>query len=174
MELLVVIAIIWIIVVSLSKINFNPQIDNQNSEMFANSIYTSIEDVRNKSLLWKWVWSWSLLSFPEKFVVTVNTINSSNNWSISWSYLSGWIKYQLSDFLVDFINQNSLIKTLTCKNIDLTNSSTWATIDLEYNKWNLTLSWCSINQKILEIETSYKWFNKTIKINSTTWVMEKY
>ncbi len=170
-ELIVIIAIIWILAVWASRINFNPQIDKQNSELFTNNIFTSIESVRNNSLLWKWVLSWSLLVHPEKWIINIST---NNSWSISSKYLNNWVEKNLDDFSVSFINSFANINKLTCKNLDWTNSSIGTNIDLEFS-WNeLSLSWCnSPEQRVLEITTKYKNFENIININSTTWLIQK-
>lgn len=171
-ELIVIIAIIWILAVWASRINFNPQIDKQNSELFINNIFTSIESVRNNSLLWKWVLSWSILVHPEKWIVSVST---NNSWSINSKIKNGATTTINTDFSVNFINSFANIKELTCKNLDWTNSSSWITnIDLEFS-WNeLSLSWCnSPEQRVLEITTKYKNFENIININSTTWLIQK-
>lgn len=170
-ELIVIIAIIWILAVWASRINFNPQIDKQNSELFTNNIFTSIESVRNNSLLWKWVLSWSLLVHPEKWIVSIST---NNNWSINSKIKNGSTITTNNDFSVNFVNSFANIKELTCKNLDWTNSSTGTNIDLEFS-WNeLSLSWCnSPEQRVLEITTKYKNFENIININSTTWLIQK-
>lgn len=170
-ELIVIIAIIWILAVWASRINFNPQIDKQNSELFTNNIFTSIESVRNNSLLWKWIWSWTILEHPEKWIINIST---TDNWSINSKYLNNWVEKNLDDFSVDFVNNFSKIKELTCKNLDWTNSSISTNIDLEFS-WNeLSLSWCnSPEQRVLEITTKYKNFENIININSTTWLIQK-
>ncbi len=178
MEVLIVIAIIWILAVWASRINFNPQIDKQNSEMFANNVFTSIESIRNNTLLWKWVGTWELLTYPEEWRVSISKEKiGSNTGSINAMYLSGVTSYTVNDFHVDFINQNSQIKELTCKTLE--KNTSWNhqnNVDIIFKGNTLTLSGCtsSDSARILEITTEYKWFEKTIKINSTTWLMEKY
>lgn len=171
-ELLVVITIIWILIVWASNINFNPQIDRQNAEMFSNNIFTSIETIRNNSLLGKWVWSGSIMTHPEKW--TVN-ITSNGTGSISANYTSG-TTFPVSTFSVDFINQHGRIAGLSCETIDGASTSTGNSVAIDFT-WN-TLSftgntWCSSDKKILKIKTQYKTFEKTIKINSITWLIEK-
>lgn len=168
-ELLVVIAIIWIVVTWLSRVSFNKQLDNQKAQAFSNSIYNNIENIRNTTLIWKWFWSGATFFYPEKIILNINTLNNT----ISWSYLKSWIIYNLPNFLVEFPDKYAFIEKLTFKNLDETNSSNWQSIWIEF-VWNtINFSWANINQKILEIETNYKWFKNIIKINSTTWVMEK-
>ncbi len=171
LELMVVVAIIWILAIWASNIQFNPQIDKQNSLLFSNDIFTNIEKVRNNALFWKWVWSWSTLTYPEKWIINLDT-----NWngSISAKYSSWWTIYNYNDFRVDFLNQNSKISQLKCLSIDNLNSETWSYVDIEISKNNITLSWCSSpNDKILEITTNYKAFTNTIKLNTVSWLLEK-
>jgi len=171
-ELVVVITLIGILIVWASNINFNPQIDRQNAEMFTNNVFTNIETIRNNSLLGKWIWSWAILTHPKKW--TVN-INSNATGSIYATYTSGSIR-PVESFSVDFINQYSKIAELKCESIDGVNSSTGNSIQIDFS-WN-TLSftgntWCTSDKKILKIKTQYKNFDKTIKINSITWLIEK-
>lgn len=176
MELLVVIAIIWILILWASRVNFNPQIDKQNSEMFANNIFTNIENIRNNALLWRWVWSGTTFTHPEKWVVTISTLpNGTQSGSVKVWYFSWGTNHNYSDFFIDFINQNSQIALLTCKDIEWNEQSPAINnIDIEFS-WNTTtLSGCTQQHKILEIQTKYKTFEKTIKINSTTGLIEKF
>ncbi|MBW7954811.1 prepilin-type N-terminal cleavage/methylation domain-containing protein [Candidatus Gracilibacteria bacterium] len=169
MELLIVIAIIGIVVTGLSRVSFNKQIDNQKAQAFSNSIYTNIETTRNIALLGKGFGSGATFFYPEKIILNINTINNT----ISGSYLKSGITYNLPNFLVEFPDKHALIKKLTFKNLDETNSSTGQAVGIEFIGNTITLSGASINQKILEIETDYKGFKNIIKINSTTGVMEK-
>lgn len=171
-ELIVVISMISIIWIAAWKINFNKLIDNQNSLMFSNDIYSNIEKVRNNSLLWKWVSSWTLIQYPEKWLVKIWTWWT--NWTISWFFSTWWILTNYNEFKVNFINANAKINKLTCYNITKNNPNTKSNIDIEMI-WNtITLSWCTTpDNKILDIETNYKWFKKVIRINTINWVIEK-
>lgn len=168
-ELLVVIAIIGIIAVWASRIDLNPQIDKQNFDMFTNNIFTSIEWVRNNALLGKWLGTWAIFTHPEKWIIQ---ISSDGTGSIQARYQSGTSILPLGDFRVDFINQNSKIAELKCESID-GSSQTGSFIDIEFSRNTLSLSGCSSQEKILKIKTEYKNFNKTIQINSITWLIEK-
>lgn len=168
-ELLVVIAIIGIIVVWASRIDFNPQIDKQNFDMFTNNVFTSIETVRNNALLGKWVGSGSIFTHPEKWVIKLSSVWTG---SIQAEYQSGTNIYPLWDFRVDFVNQNTKISELRCKSIDGP-SLTGSLIDIEISGKTMSFSGCSNDQKILQIKTEYKNFHKVIEVNSITWLIEK-
>lgn len=168
-ELLVVIAIIGIIVVGSSRIDFNPQIDKQNFDMFTNNVFTSIEGVRNNALLGKWVGSGSIFTHPEKWIIKLSSIWTG---SVQAEYQSGSNIYPLWDFRVDFLNQNAKISELRCESID-GYTSTGSVIDIELSGKTMSLSGCSSEQKILKIKTEYKNFHKIIQVNSITWLIEK-
>ncbi len=170
-ELLVVIAIIWILMIWASNVNFTSQIDKQNSEMFTNNIFTSIESLRNNSLLWKWIWSGAILSYPNAW-----NIHISSEWtgSVQGTYTSWSSLVPINDFSVNFINELTKISELKCETIDGSNTYIATKIDIIFSWNNTSFSWCdNSQQKILKINTSYKNFNKTIKINSITWLIEK-
>lgn len=166
-EILVVISIIWILVVWYNKINFNPQIDKQNSLLFLNNIFTTIEKIRNDSLIWKWVWT--DLIYPEKWIISLSTTGNLNISYLSWTTT---IPYE--DFNIDYINNSAYISKLKCFSIDKNFSTTTSNVDIEITWSNLSLSWCSSpNYKILEITTKYKNFENIIRLNTVSWVLEK-
>jgi len=167
-ELLVVISVIWIVIFWASKINFNPQIDKQNSLLFLNNIFTTIEKIRNDSLFGKWVWT--NLSYPDKWIISL-----ARHRNLNISYLSWTNNIPYTDFHINYLNNLASIEKLTCKTLDNSLSSTTNNIEIEITWSNLTLSWCtSPNQKILEITTKYKNFENIIKLNTVSWVIEKF
>ena len=171
-ELVAVMALIGILILWASNINFNPQIDKQNAEMFTNNVFTNIETIRNNSLLGKWIWSWAVLTHPEKWTVH---INSNATGSIHATYTNGSV-FPVETFYVNFINQFSKISDLSCESIDGVNTSTGNSIQIDFTGNTLSFTgntWCNSDKKILKIKTQYKNFNKTIKINSITWLIEK-
>ena len=87
-ELTVVIAIFWIIIVWLSRINYNTNINKQKFEDFNNQIVTNIETVRNNAINWKWVLSWTTLINPNKFNINLNLNNMTSWYDSSYNNLS--------------------------------------------------------------------------------------
>lgn len=170
-ELMITIAVISIIWIVALKLNFNNLIDNQKSLMFSNDIYSNIEKVRNNALLWKWVWSWTFI-YPDKWVIKVWTWWT--NWTITWHFYTWWVLQNYDEFKVNFIDENSKISKLTCYDITKSNPNNITNIDIEIIWNSISLSWCSNpNNKILDIETSYKNFKKIVRINTITWIIEK-
>lgn len=171
MELIVVIAIIWVLTIWASRISFNSQIDNQNLEMFTNSIFSNIETIRNNSLLWKWMWTWTTMIYPEKWVVN---ISKTWSWKIENFYQSWWISYNYKEININFINDFSKISEIKCRDINWNWYEIINNIDIEFSGKNITLSWCTYpNDKLLELTTNYKSFSKTIKLSKVTWLIEK-
>lgn len=170
-EIIVVIAIIWVLIVWASRINFNPQIDKQNSDMFTNNIFSNIETIRNNSLLWKWMWSWVKMFYPEKWVVN---ISKTWSWKIENFYQSWWISYNYKEININFINDFWKISEIKCRDINWNWYEIINNIDIEFSGKNITLSWCTYpNDKLLELTTNYKSFSKTIKLSKVTWLIEK-
>jgi prepilin-type N-terminal cleavage/methylation domain-containing protein len=170
-ELLVTITIIWILAFWASQINFNRLSDKQKSLILSNDVFSSIESVRNNSLLWKWILTW--LTTPEKSIINLQTDWS---WSIKINYFS-WVLSttpMLSQTWITFWNFSSLSKII-CNTSDLSDSGSVANLDLVIEWSSLSLSWCttSTSWTILDIKTKYKTFEETIRINSISWIMEK-
>lgn len=175
-ELIVVISLLAIITIASTKMNFNKNIEKQNSLMFANEIHSNIEMIRNNSLLWKWVSDGIDIIHPTKWNIHISTwiVNTWNHWIIKWQYSTGWTFAKYNDFEVKFIDTHSYISKLTCYDINKTTSSTQNNIDIEVIGSTLSFSWCTApNNKILEIQSEYKSFRKKIRLNSLNGVIEK-
>ena len=166
-ELLVVIAIIMVITIWLSRMNYNPQINNQKFLEFNNQITSNIEALRNNALIWKWVWL--NLDTPNSWLIEIST------WALSTSYYSWATKVWYKLYDVNFNNLNQ-IKNFEC------NTITWATLSTTTSKVEILINWNTIdltwacnqaNAKILEINTQSSSFSWTIKLNTVTWIVEK-
>lgn len=167
-ELLVWISIIGIILLGTSNINFNSSTNRQKLEIFNNHISAEIERVRNNALIWKWVWV--SLTVPEEWKIDFST---NNSWTIITSYLS-WTWIQDKNF--NFTEWRTL-SNIKCIELNwaseyiLPSTETW-TIIFEWWSYNLGPDCWTYNSK-LEIETSYKWLNKTVNFDTVNWLIKK-
>lgn len=171
-ELLIVITIIVILFIASNRVNLNPQIDNQKSREFTNQVQTTIESIRNASLLWKWMWA-DLIQPSEWFISLSNLPTGTNTWSLNVKYLSGWNLENFSSLLFPIHTE---IKELSCYEIWKTNSETKNEIDLRILWSTLSLSWCTNSWAILDITTWYKNnpnFDRVIEINTVSWLIQR-
>lgn len=165
-ELLVWITIIWILALWVSQINFNTISDKQRAETYLSKIKTSIETVKNNSLIWKWIWT--DLIVPEKWKIDLKS------WSghLVTSYFSWtWINYSSYSYTPE--NNLYTIKSIECAKLDWTSdtvSETWSIV-ISWSK--LSLNWCPDDSyKILRINSNYKQFENTFEINTVSWIIE--
>lgn len=169
-ELVLVIAIIWILAIWVSQISFTSLSDKENLEKFTNKIISNFEEVRNYSLIWKWIWT--NLDNPIKWKIE---ISNSWSWNISSYYLTWatWEKYNENIFWNYYE-----IKEIKCSNLDYTSSWTiaWTWI-IEISWSQLTLTWaCNdilvSNPKKIITKISYKNnFENTLEINTVNWLI---
>lgn len=170
-ELMTVIAIIWILIFWASQINYKPQIDNQNAQLFLNRIYSNIETIRNNALLGKWFLYWGIMIHPSEWVIKIDT-----SWSgtIEWYYMSGSTQTLFDDFKTSFVNNTSIIRELRCRNPKRTLFSTGTHIDISIQGSTMTLSWCnSSHTAILDIKLKHANVFKTIRLNTLSGLIEK-
>lgn len=189
-ELLVVMAIVWIISLWASNINFNYQLNKQNSIRFTNSILTNIEWVRNDALFGRWVlnsWTPPSIVHPENW--TINIVKSTwigDIWNINAKYYTtdpdnpdNLIENNLWSFEVDFISKNNAkIENIYC------DIASWTNIKDSLNAINIKFIWDKItlidddwnceNKSILEIEAKYAGYSNVIKLNTITGTIETY
>jgi len=164
-EILVVIAIIWILIFWVSNIDFGNTSDKQRLESFYYKVKSEIETIKNNSLVWKWIWI--SLIVPKEWKIDFSS--GANTIPTYYSWVT-WINY-------NHIKVENLykIKSIICSNLDWT--STW---NLSWNTWsviiswlNISLSWCTdLNYKSLKITTWYKELEKTLEINTVSWVLK--
>lgn len=170
-EILVAITVISILAVWAARINFNRLSDKQRSLILSNQVYSNIESIRNNSLLWKWVWT--LLTTPKKTIINIKT---SNSWSINTNHYSTTLSTSpfMSESWTTFWSFSSL-SDLICYNSDLSESWSINNIDIIIKWSTLSLSWCTLSSSgtILDIQTKFKNFQETIRIDAISWIMEK-
>lgn len=171
-EIIVVIWLIGLLVFFTKDIWFSRSTNKQQSLFFSNEVYTNIEVVRNNSLLWKWVLNGWSLTYPNKWIIHLET--NTGTWKILWYYTTGWPLLPHNDFTVKWIDSHSKISKLTCFDIAWANPNVVSSAQIEF-VWNtVSLSWCtSPNNKILDIETTYKEFSRIIRVNTVSWLIEK-
>ena len=74
-ELLVWIVIVIIIILWITKVDFNKIWDKQRLDKKVIQIISQIETIRNNSLLWKWIWV--NLDVPEKYKIDNVELNEN-------------------------------------------------------------------------------------------------
>lgn len=166
-ELLVVIAVIWVLALGISNISFSQSIDKQKSNQFNNDVYNLISDIKNHSLLWKWIWTDLIIADAWK----INISNETSSWTITTKYLSWTNRENYNTFYVEVFQS---IEEIKCYDIGWTTNIELNTVDI-YLTWSeLWLSWCNDSNRVIEFKTKFKKFEKWIKLNSVSWVIETY
>jgi len=166
-ELLVGISIITILVLWWSNIAYRNISDKQKLEIFNNRIIWEIEEVRNNSMIWKWIWT--NLTVPPEWKIEF----SRNSWwkiitSYSWAT---WTEYKNIE-MDNFIN----ISSISCKNIswttqNLTATQTWTII---FKWWKYSLWWnCPSTYSNITIQTYSKWFYNNVAFDTISWLIKK-
>ena len=172
-ELMVVISIIAILILGSNFLNFRNTSNKQELDIKAIRIASQIEEIRNNSLLWKWIWT--NLVVPTKY-----RIDFSNSWSwiikaqyFSWSYID-----YIFDKKISFSDNFESISEIKCLELNKNpiNSFSWTTIWTWtiFIEWaNMSLSWnCAPTAKILELTLKRKSDTKKIQINTLNWLIE--
>ena len=172
-ELMVVIAIIAILILGSNFLNFNKVSNKQKLDTKTIRIVSQIEEIRNNSLLWKWIWT--ELVVPEKYKIDFST---SWSWVIKAQYFSwSYIDYNF-DKEISFSNNFDSISEIKCLELNKNpiNSFSWTTIWTWtiFIEWsNMSLSWsCDSTTKILELTIKRKADTKKIQINTLNWLIE--
>ena len=172
-ELMVVIAIIAILILGSNFLSFKNISNKQELETKIIRIVSQIEEIRNNSLLWKWIWT--ELVVPEKYKIDFST---SWSWVIKAQYFSwSYIDYNF-DKEISFSNNFDSISEIKCLELDknIIDSFSWTTIWTWtiFIKWaNMSLSWsCDSTTKILELTIKRKANTKKIQINTLNWLIE--
>lgn len=170
-ELLVWITIISLITLWITKLYSSDIPDRQKLDLFTNKVIWIFDTVKNYSLVWKWIWL--NLDTPKYFEIEL-----SNTWDYLKTYYSTWWTskiYYTQMSLFPFWEHFS-IYSLRCNNLTLNDPSNPIndTIFIKYEWWNISLSWCTNSyQKIIDFEFYYKWFKKSLRLNSISWVLEQ-
>ncbi len=164
LELMVVIALIWIMALSISKLNFNSLSDRQRIDWFFYKIKTDIETTQNNAFIWK------AIKLPDDSIIVPKKwkIDFNNSWS--WKIISKYLSWSTEYIYSEIIPKKHYKIEIFNKNNPIDDTET-GSILIEW--WNLTLSWITTTNKILEIKTSYKNFSKTFTINTISWVIEE-
>lgn len=179
-ELLVGIIIVIIIILWISKIDFNKIWDKQELDKKIIQIISQIETIRNNSLLWKWIWT--NLNVPEKYEVHFwNTWS----WNIKIYYNTWWTDTEyILDKKITFWNNYEYISKLNCMKAntardivqdedsdDDIKNWTWIII---FNWWNVSLSWACDDPlaKVFQVEVTKKTFKRKFQINTINWLIE--
>lgn len=166
-ELMVWISIIWIVSFWIFNLYWNQTSDKQKLNIFTNKIIWKIDTAKNYSLVWKWIWI--NLDTPKYFKVEFST------WNYLKTYYNTWTTDNIFNELsiLNFENFYEL-KSIKCKNIDLSNISETNLVSVSYEWTNITLSWCTDSyQKVVDLELFYKWFSNTLRLNAVSWVLQK-
>jgi len=172
-ELLVWITIISVLIVWVTKIDFNRLSQKQRLEIFINKVKTNFEITRNNFLSWKWIWA--NLEVPDSWRIEYSKVNS---WTIVTTH-SGTTITESS--YIDFVVGSS-ITSIKCwwlneveSNFDeLEDTWTWI-ITFKWWKITLTRDWdlnCDSTDKILQIWIKHYSNTWTIKINTLNWLVE--
>ena len=167
LELMVWIAIISIISLWISNLYWSNIPDKQRLDIFTNKVISIIDSVKNYALVWKWIWQY--IETPKYYKIDISTGSYLRTYYNTW--IIDTLFYPLS---IDTFTSSYSIKSITCKNLDLTNLSTTNAISIFYEWSTISLSWCIDNyQKIVDIELFFKWFTNIIRLNSISWVLEE-
>jgi hypothetical protein len=166
-ELIVWISIIWFISLWISRLYWSNIPDRQRLDIFTNKIVWVVDSVKNYSLVWKWIWV--DLVTPQYFKIEISTGSYIKTYYNTW-----FTDILFSALSIDNFGEYYKINNIVCKNLDLTNTSSTNNIKISYQWSNISLSWCIDNyQKIVDIELFYKWFEKTLRLNTINWVLEE-
>ncbi len=166
-EILVWITLITIIFLSLSRINLKNIWEAQKIWIMINKIKSNIETVINNSLTWKAINS--SLYVPKIWDIKIS--KNDNSWWWTWSVISyflSWATYKIYSWTTLKLPKFYEINKITCKDLNWSNINEKNIVDLLINNWEITLSWCTNTNKLLNIEVKYKNFKKNIYINSVT------
>jgi len=166
-ELIVWISIIWFVSLWITRLYWSNIPDRQRLDIFSNKIVWIIDSVKNYSLVWKWI-GIDLIT-PKYFKIEISTGSYLKTYYNTWSTDNLFDPLSISNF-GEYYN----IKNISCKNLDLSNVISTNTVQISYEWSNITLSWCNDNlQKIVDIQLFYKWFDKILRLNAISWVLEE-
>ncbi len=160
-ELLVVIAIIWVMALAVTRIDFNRISDSQKLDLFTNEVVSKLETIRNNALIGKWVGI--NVETPDLWEIDINDNEMVSKYD-------GVIS---DDYSISFIPWYT-ITPIECSPLDESTVETvsWvATISITGRDLEIS-SGCSDTNKILTLTPSYKSFQKVIRINTVSWLIE--
>lgn len=167
-ELLVVIWLIIILWVTISSLNFNKLTNIQRAEMFSNKIITQIENVRDNSLVWKWISDQNSLNWFAKV----------ERWDI---LIEKWTSTQKSSFKI-FIYENDIDKKelskIEIENVEkienLVCEREWEkdSVNIAFVWWKTSIEECANSSKI-NIFTSYNSEKSQIEFDVVSWLVKR-
>lgn len=167
-ELVVWMTIIWLLGIWITSFNFNRLSSNQEVDIEMIKINWILDEVKNNSLIWKWIWI--DLQTPSDWEIFIE--NSSSSWSINAIYtISTWTGLLTSWEAKDTFE----ISNIRCQRLSPDNSfdSPTNNASLIFTWSDILLSWCSDNTYKKLNFTFWRWpQTRNISINSVTWVIE--
>ena len=166
-ELTVTVAVLAILLLSIKSINFSRLNWIQKLEIFTNKIIANYENIRNDSLIWKWLWS--DFDIPKEWKIEYSL---NNNWEIITNYKDDsdvWNNYWNIKFEKDF-----KMTKINCKKLDWTSQTpSPSQASIVFNWSNLSLSGsCDDDTRILELIIENSTNNSTLNINTINWLIE--
>ena len=166
-ELMVWIAILSILWFWIAQLNFERLSQSQQLDIEIVKITNILEETRNNSLIWKWVWV--NLDTPDNWSVIIDS-------SVNGSIESRWTIASVPESFDTWnAGNNFSITNLRCQAFDGTNDlSTSSSVSINYIWPDLDLVGCSSNDfKRLVFDYGIWNTSKEISINAVTWVIEK-
>lgn len=172
LELMVVIALIWVIIIWISKLNFNSLSDKQRLDWFFYKIKTNIETTRNNVLIWKEIKDWANTIVSNKWKIVINNFGSGT----LKTYYHNWTNYiAYSD--KDITPEKHYSISAKCEKLDNSSEELLTAVwNIIIEWWNLSFTWwwsCGLTRKILRIEVKYRDKIKNFTINTISWVIEE-
>lgn len=168
MEVLTVISILSIIALWASRLDFNRLSQTQKIQIELGKIISTFEEVRNNSLIGRWVGS--QLITPSQWQITIENTNSSG--SITAEYLSGTSLEPYTSWESPFPFS---ISDMKCSNLDTSSQVFTSSGVLVFEWWNISLEWCSSIDKAKILEFTY-WVGSNTKrlyINTLSWIVQQ-
>lgn len=156
-ELMVIIALIAIVYLWMTWINFNKLSNEQKSEIFANKIISILEEQRDNSLTWKWIYDSVNSKFIEvsKRSVEISTwenfeIISKADWTQTWKVTK---------------SEKQKIEKISCWTSDIP----WNAI-INFENEKISFNNCKEN---LKIQVDFNWAKNEVEIDKISWLIKK-
>lgn len=160
-ELLVWIVLFVLIALSVANMNFWKHLDVKKADQYSNRIYSEIEQIRNNSVLWKWVWVTNIFPENRKIELDSNELirtyyNGSSDINIS--------TYTFENFL--------FIENAQCTNLSWWQSSLTIPVVLTFIDDKISSSQSCI--WTINFDITYKQYTYNVSLNTITWIMSKF
>lgn len=167
LEVLVVIAVIWILWVSISRLNFSRISQQELIAIESIKILASSEEMRNNALVGKSenIW-WDI---PRSWDIEFN--RTTDRFITSYTD-SEWV---LRTIQTQDLRSPFEILSITCGNLNRTITGPWNIVRINFLTTSETsINWCAIaNPRIIDIEIGRGDIRSTIRINTLTNVIEE-